>query len=320
MYCLNMLTIALELARTRPAYEDVATKFFEHFIYIADAINHLSGQDVGLWNPEDGFFYDVLHLPDGTFQALKVRSSVGLVPLFAVGTIEADLLERLPRFRRRMEWFVKYRPQLVSNLCSLTKPGEGGRLLLSFVDPERLGRIMRRVLDPAEFLSDYGVRSLSKHHASHPYTFVSGDEAYTVGYEPAESRTGLFGGNSNWRGPLWFPLNYLLIEALREYHRYYGNSFTVELPTGSGSRVSLDSVANDLGRRLARLFLRDAARGGRRPVFGDEELFQTDPHWRDHALFYEYFNGDSGAGIGASHQTGWTALVAKLIQDCGGKV
>jgi hypothetical protein len=318
MYCLNMLTIALELARTRPAYEDVATKFFEHFIYIADAVNHVGGRDVGLWDPEDGFFYDVLHLPDGTFQALKVRSYVGLVPLFAVGTLEPNLLERLPRFRRRMEWFVKYRPQLVRNLCSLTKPGKGGRFLLSFLDPERLGRILRRVLDPAEFLSGYGLRSLSKHHASHPYAFFFGDDEYTVGYEPAESRAGLFGGNSNWRGPIWFPLNYLLIEALREYNRYYGDSLTVELPTGSGRRVALDGVADDLGRRLARLFLRDPAHGGRRAVFGDEELFQTDPHWRDHPLFYEYFHGDNGAGLGASHQTGWTALVAKLIQDCGG--
>jgi hypothetical protein len=318
MYCLNMLTIALELARARPAYEDVATKFFEHFIYIADAVNHLGGQDVGLWDSEDGFFYDVLHLPDGTFRALKVRSYVGLVPLFAVGTIEPDLLERLPRFRRRMDWFVKYRPRLVSNLCSLTKPGEGGRLLLSLVDPERLARIMRRVLDPAEFLSDYGLRSLSKYHASHPYTFVFGDEAYTVDYEPAESRTGLFGGNSNWRGPIWFPLNYLLIEALREYNRYYGGSLTVELPTGSGRRASLESVADDLGRRLARLFLRDPARGGCRPVHGVEQLLQADPHWCDYPLFYEYFDGDIGAGLGASHQTGWTALVAKLIQDCGG--
>jgi hypothetical protein len=217
-----------------------------------------------------------------------------------------------------MEWFVQYRPQLVSNLCSLTKPGEGGRLLLSFVDWERLCRIMERVLDPSEFLSEYGLRSLSRHHASHPYTYVFGDDRYTVGYEPAESRTGLFGGNSNWRGPIWFPLNYLLIGALREYHRYYGDSVTVELPTGSGRRASLASVADDLGRRLAHLFLRDAARGGRRPVFGDEELFQTDPLWRDYPLFYEYFDGDLGAGLGASHQTGWTALVAKLIQECGG--
>jgi hypothetical protein len=318
MYCLNMLTIALELARTRPAYEDMATKFFEHFVYIANAINTMMGEDVGLWDPEDGFFYDVLHLPDGSFQPLRVRSLVGLVPLLAVGTIKPDLLQKLPRFRNRLEWFIKYRPQLVGNLCSLTKPGGEGRMLLSFVEPERLVRVLRRVLDPAEFLSDHGLRSLSKHHASHPYEFAYGDQVHSVAYEPAESRSSLFGGNSNWRGPIWFPTNYLLIEALREYHRYYGSSLTVELPTGSGNRVPLDAVADDVSRRLAGLFMPDASRGGRRPASGDEDLFQTDPHWRSHTLFYEYFNGDSGAGLGASHQTGWTALVAKLIQDCGG--
>ena len=319
MYCLNMLSIALELARFRPAYEDVATKFFEHFIYIAHAINHLSGEDVSLWDPEDGFFCDVLHLPDGSFQPLRVRSYVGLIPLFAVDTIEPDLLAKLPRFRRRMDWFIRYRPRLVENVCLLTESGVGDRLLLALVDPEKFRRIVRRMLDPAEFLSDYGLRSLSKHHASQPYTFFFGDQVYTVGYEPGESRTGLFGGNSNWRGPIWFPVNYLLIQSLREYYEYYGDSFKMELPTGSGSWVSLKEAADELSRRLVRIFLRDAAKGGRRPVFGDEELHQRLPHWRDSVLFYEYFDGDTGAGAGASHQTGWTALVAKLIQDCGGK-
>ncbi len=318
-YCLNMLAIALELARTRPAYEDVATKFFEHFIYIANAFYDMGGHGVSLWDEQDGFFYDVLHASDGGFVPLKVRSFVGLIPLFAVETLEPDLLERLPRFRRRMNWFIKYRPRLVSNVCSLTMPGEGDRRLLAIVSKGKLARVMRRMLDPAEFLSDYGLRSLSKYHADHPYSWRVGGQVYTVPYEPAESSTGLFGGNSNWRGPIWFPINYLMIEALRTYYRYHGDSFTVELPRGSGNWVTLDGAADELSRRLARIFLRDEARGSRRPVFGSDEIFQSDPHWRDHILFYEYFHGDSGAGLGASHQTGWTALVAKLIQDCGGR-
>jgi len=318
-YCLNMLAIALELARTRPAYEDVATKFFEHFIYIANAFYDMGGHGISLWDEQDGFFYDVLHTSDGGFVPLKVRSFVGLIPLFAVETLEPDLLERLPRFRRRMNWFIKYRPRLVSNVCSLTMPGEGDRRLLAIVSKGKLARVMRRMLDPAEFLSDYGLRSLSKYHADHPYSWRVGGQVYTVPYEPAESSTGLFGGNSNWRGPIWFPINYLMIEALRTYYRYHGDSFTVELPRGSGNWVTLDGAADELSRRLARIFLRDEARGSRRPVFGSDEIFQSDPHWRDHILFYEYFHGDSGAGLGASHQTGWTALVAKLIQDCGGR-
>jgi len=318
-YCLNMLAIALELARTRPAYEDVATKFFEHFIYIANAFYDMGGHGVSLWDEQDGFFYDVLHASDGGFVPLKVRSFVGLIPLLAVETLEPDLLERLPRFRRRMNWFIKYRPRLVSNVCSLTMPGEGDRRLLAIVSKGKLARVMRRMLDPAEFLSDYGLRSLSKYHADHPYSWRVGGQVYTVPYEPAESSTGLFGGNSNWRGPIWFPINYLMIEALRTYYRYHGDSFTVELPRGSGNWVTLDGAADELSRRLARIFLRDEARGSRRPVFGSDEIFQSDPHWRDHILFYEYFHGDSGAGLGASHQTGWTALVAKLIQDCGGR-
>ncbi len=318
-YCLNMLAIALELARTRPAYEDVATKFFEHFIYIANAFYDMGGHGISLWDEQDGFFYDVLHTSDGGFVPLKVRSFVGLIPLFAVETLEPDLLERLPRFQRRMNWFIKYRPRLVSNVCSLTMPGEGDRRLLAIVSKGKLARVMRRMLDPAEFLSDYGLRSLSKYHADHPYSWRVGGQVYTVPYEPAESSTGLFGGNSNWRGPIWFPINYLMIEALRTYYRYHGDSFTVELPRGSGNWVTLDGAADELSRRLARIFLRDEARGSRRPVFGSDEIFQSDPHWRDHILFYEYFHGDSGAGLGASHQTGWTALVAKLIQDCGGR-
>ncbi|MFN8486007.1 MAG: hypothetical protein U0350_00365 [Caldilineaceae bacterium] len=316
MYCLNMLAIALELARTRPAYEDVATKFFEHFIYIADAINNVMGYE-GLWNEADGFYYDSIHLPTGHEFPLKIRSFVGLIPLYAVETLEPELLDMLPRFRRRMEWFIKYRPNLVQQIASLTTPGEGGRLLLSLVNRQPLLRILQRMLDPQQFLSDYGLRALSKEHEQNPYTLTVDGQTHVVRYEPAESSSPLFGGNSNWRGPIWFPVNYLIVEALQNYHHYYGASLQVELPTGSGQCASLDAVATDLARRLTSIFLRD--KQGRRAFNGGVDLFQTDPHWRDHILFYEYFHGDNGAGIGASHQTGWTALVAKLIQQSGGK-
>jgi len=319
MYCLNMLSIALELARGDPSYEDMATKFFEHFIYIANAIYDMGGHGVSLWDPEDGFFYDEIHRPDGSHVPLKVRSLVGLIPLFAVESIEPDLLERLPRFRRRMEWFIKYRPHLVKNISSLAASGEDGHRFLAMVDREKLERISHRMFDRDEFLSDYGLRSLSRYHAAHPYSFYVEGQTYTVAYEPAESRTGLFGGNSNWRGPIWFPINYLMIEALRKHHRHYGDSFKVEVPRGSGTRLTLDAAADEISRSLARIFLRNGNGKIQRPFNGDTTYFQTDPHWRDHILFHEYFHGDSGAGLGASHQTGWTALVAKLIQDCGGE-
>ena len=318
MYCLNMLAIALELARHDAAYEDVATKFFEHFIYIANAITHMGGQAVSLWDPDDDFFYDRLHLPNGQHLPLKIRSFVGLIPLFAAETLDADLLEKLPHFRQRMEWFIKYRPQLIKNIASLTRLGEGGRRLLSIVDRRKFERVMQRMLDSSQFLSDYGLRSLSRQHAWEPYTFHVDDQNYTVRYEPAESGSGVFGGNSNWRGPIWFPLNYLMIEALQNYHRYYGDALKVELPRYSGNWVTLAQAAAELSRRLSRLFLRDEKAGGR-PVLTGNDYFQTDPHWRDCVPFYEYFHGDNGAGLGASHQTGWTALVAKLIQQAGGK-
>ena len=319
MFCLNMLAIALELARTDPAYEDVATKFFEHFIYIAHAINHLGGDQVSLWDPEDHFFYDALHTPHSPPIRLKVRSLVGLIPLFAVETLEPDVLELLPRFRRRMEWFIKYRPQLVAGIASLTEPGEDNRRLLSIVNHEQLKNIMPRMLDPMQFLSDYGLRSLSWQHQLTPYTFHVNGEVYSVTYEPAESRSGVFGGNSNWRGPIWFPLNFLMIESLQKYYHYYGDGFKAEMPRYSGQLRTLDEIATELSLRLMNIFLRDQQNGGRRPVFGDNPYFQTDPNWRDHIPFYEYFHGDSGAGLGASHQTGWTALVVKLLQQSGGK-
>ncbi len=319
MYCLNMLAMALELARSNPAYEDVATKFFEHFVYIADAFYSMGDYGVSLWDNEDGFFYDVLHAPDGAFIPLRVRSFVGLIPLLAVQSLEQEQLERLPRFRRRLEWFLNYRPHLVANIASLNEVGRHGHYELAIVGRERLSRILERLFDPGEFLSDYGLRSLSQAHAQQPFSCTVDGQPYTVQYEPAESTSALFGGNSNWRGPIWFPINYLMIEALRKYHHHYGDTLTVEVPRGSGNRLTLDEAARDLAHRLTGLFLRDAARGGRVPVFGDEMLFQNDPHWRDHVLFYEYFHGDTGAGLGASHQTGWTALVANLIQDYGGE-
>ena len=317
MFCLNMLAMALELARTDPAYEDVATKFFEHFIYIANAIANLGDDGVSLWHEEDGFFYDALHLPNGAHIPLKIRSLVGLIPLFAVETLEPDLLEKLPRFQQRMEWFTRHRPNLVKNIASLAEPGEGGRRLLAIVDRAKLERILPRMLDGSQFLSDYGLRALSKQHEWEPYTFHVDGRTYSVQYEPAESRTGLFGGNSNWRGPIWFPVNYLMIESLQKYHHYYGDSLQVELPRYSDRWAALDSVAAELSRRLTRIFLRDEETG-RRAVLGSADYFQRDPHWRDYVPFYEYFHGDNGAGLGASHQTGWTALVAKLIQQSGG--
>jgi glycogen debranching enzyme len=318
MYSLNMLRMALELAQTRPAYEDVATKFFNHFMYIANAIHDLSGEGISLWDPEDGFYYDVLHTADGAFTKLRVRSFVGLIPLFAVQVLEPALLEKLPRFRRRMNWFIRYRPYLVEKISSLTEPGEGGRLLLSLPQREQLEAVLARMLDEREFLSPYGLRSLSRVHQEEPYVFSLEGRQHTVGYEPAESRSDLFGGNSNWRGPIWFPVNYLMIETLQKYQAYYGDRLKVDLPAGSGQQHNLGEVAFALSRRLIRLFLRDEAEGGRRAVFGGQPRFQDDPLWHDHLLFYEYFHGDNGAGIGASHQTGWTALVARLIQECGG--
>ena len=315
MYCLNMLAMALELARTRPAYEDMATKFFEHFLYIAEAINSRYG-DQGLWHEEDGFFYDVIHCPDGRYIPVDIRSFVGLIPLYAVETLEPELLEKLPRFKRRMDWFIRYRPQLVKNIASLTRPGAGGRRLLSLVNQEQLTRVMAHMLDEGKFLSDYGLRSLSKEHEATPFTFSVDGQTHTVSYQPGESTSGMFGGNSNWRGPVWFPVNYLMIESLQKYHHYYGNSLQVELPTHSGQRRNLEEVAARLSRNLIKIFLRDE--NGQRAFSGDRDIFQSDPHWRDYILFYEYFNGDNGAGIGASHQTGWTALVAKLIQQSGG--
>jgi hypothetical protein len=315
MYCLNMLAMALELARDDRAYEDVASKFFEHFVYIAHATHHLGGDSMGLWDEEDGFFYDVLNLPDGTRCPMKVRSLVGLIPLFAVETWDTELADGLPGFNRRAQWFIDNNPDLREHIAFKDKPGGGRRVMLSIVSREQLPKVLRLMLDEEEFLSPHGVRSLSRYHKDHPYVLRVGDREYRVDYEPAESTTPLFGGNSNWRGPVWFPVNFLLVESLQKFHHFFGDDLKVACPTGSGRLMSLWSVAADVSRRLNRLFL--AGPDGRRPVFGGTERFQRDPHWRGLPLFYEYFHGDNGAGLGASHQTGWTGVVAKLLSQSG---
>ena len=315
MYCLNMLAIAMELARVDPAYEDVASKFWEHFLYIAKAINELGEEGTGMWSETDGFFYDILHTPDGRHHPMSLRSMVGLIPLFAVDTLEPVLLSRLGGFGRRMKWFIENRPDLTRNLASMEIPGAGHRLLLSIVNPDQLRRVLRVMLDESEFLSPFGIRALSRVYRDNPFVLRMDGQEHTVEYEPAESDTYLFGGNSNWRGPIWFPVNYLLIESLQKFHHYLGDGFKVECPTGSGQMMTLWEVAADISRRLTHIFLCDDT--GARAVNGSLNVYRDDPHWRDLVLFYEYFHGDDGSGVGASHQTGWTGLVAKLMQQSG---
>ena len=318
MYSLNMLAIAMELAREDSTYEDVASKFWEHFIYIAHAMNDMAEEGIELWDEADGFYYDVLHLGNGDHFPLKVRSMVGLVPLFAVETLEPQVLDKLPSFKGRLEWFIEHRPDLISHVSCMKTTGMEERRLLSVVSADRLRRVLAALLDEKEFLSSYGIRALSRVHRDRPYLLEVGDHVHSVGYEPGESSTGLFGGNSNWRGPIWFPVNFLLMESLQKFHHYLGPEFKVECPTGSGVMMTLADVAAEISKRLTRLFLRDA--NGRRPVYGAIDLFQNDPHWRDLIQFHEYFHGDSGRGVGASHQTGWTGLVAKLLQQSGDRV
>ncbi len=315
MYCLDMLTIALELARENPVYEDIATKFFEHFLYIANAMNKVGEDCTQLWDEEDGFYYDVLHPPGDQQLRLKVRSMVGLIPLFAVATLEPDLLDKLPGFKARLEWFIQNRPKLTDNVACLETEGMGARRLLAICNKEKLQRILSKMLNEEEFLGDYGIRALSRYHLAHPYIFETQNMSYRVDYEPAESSSGLFGGNSNWRGPIWFPVNYLIIESLQKFHHYWGDDFKVECPTASGNWLTLTQISSLLSQRLTRIFTRNMQQ--QRPVYGSTTKFQRDPHWQDLILFYEYFHGDNGAGIGASHQTGWTGLVAKLIQQSG---
>jgi hypothetical protein len=315
MYCLNMLAIALELARENPVYENVASKFFEHFVYIAHAMDHRGDDGIELWDEADGFYYDVLSLPHGEYIKMRVRSMVGLIPLFAVETLEPETVDRLPGFKRRMQWFCDNRPDFREHVEIVEKPGGGVRRLLSIVKREQLPRVLRLMLDEAEFLSPYGIRAVSQYHRDRPYTLGANGMEYHVRYEPAESTSGLFGGNSNWRGPIWFPMNYLIIESLQKFHYYFGDDLKVECPTGSSQMMNLREVSAELSRRLTCIFLRGS--DGRRPVFGSAATFQHDAEWRDLVLFYEYFHGDDGTGIGASHHTGWTGLVAKLLQQSG---
>ncbi len=315
MFCLNMLDIAMELASKDSVYEDVASKFFEHFVRIAHAMNDMGGEGEDLWNDSDGFYYDMFRLPNGSSLPLRLRSLVGLAPLFGVMTLEPQCVARLPGFERRMQWFIDHVPIVAHHIDDSVRNEVGVRRLLSLVSRARLIRILRTMLDETEFLSPYGIRSLSKYHREHPYVaFLDGTEN-RVTYDPAESTTGMFGGNSNWRGPVWFPMNFLLIESIQKFHWYYGDSLKVEFPTGSGKLMNLWDVSAQLSKRLVRIFHRDE--GGRRPVNGGLAKFDDDPCWRDLVLFYEYFHGETGAGLGASHQTGWTSLVAKLIEQSG---
>jgi hypothetical protein len=318
MYSLNMLAIAMELAREDPTYEDVASKFWEHFLYIAAAMNNLGGDGVSLWDEVDGFYYDVLHQENGDQFPLKVRSMVGLCPLFAVETLEPEVINKLPGFKKRLEWFIDNRPDLTDHTACMRTPGSEERRLLSIVNQDRLRRVLKVMLDENEFLSPFGIRALSRAHLEKPYTLEIGGQMHEVGYEPGESESGLFGGNSNWRGPVWFPPNFLLVESLQRFHYYLGDDFRVECPTGSGQMMTLNEVASELSRRLVRPFLKDTT--GSRPVHGEDTRFRDDPNWRDLILFYEHFHGDNGRGLGASHQTGWTGLVAKLLQQSGERV
>ena len=315
LFCQNMLEISVELAAHDTFYEDMAVKFADHILWIARAMNQM-GPD-GMWDDEDGFYYDVLRLPDGSATRLKVRSMVGLLPLCATTVIEPWQRDRAPRVVQILTERLRRMPELLESIHP-TGPGHLGyadRGIAALVNPERLRRILSRMLDEHEFLSPYGIRALSRYHAEHPYLFTVHGQEYRVNYLPAESDTGMFGGNSNWRGPIWMPVNALLIRALMSFYLYYGDTFTIECPTGSGTVMNLFEVARDIAHRLTRIFLRDAS--GRRPVYGGTEKFQTDPQWKDYLLFYEYFHGDNGAGLGASHQTGWTGVVAKLIELFG---
>jgi hypothetical protein len=313
MYSLNMLRIAMELAQEDDAYEDIATKFFEHFLMIGGAMTNLAGEGMGLWDDQDNFFYDWLVMKNGEKFPLRVRSLVGLIPIFAVEVIDAKLLEKMPKFTKRLEWYLRYRPTLASLVSRWNTPGADDTRLMAMTRAFRSSKVLERALDTNEFLSPYGVRSLSRYHLEHPYVFEAKDYRSEVKYVPAESDSDLFGGNSNWRGPIWMPINYLLVESLRKFDKFFGPGFKVEAPVGSGQMQSLKEIADGLRTRLTKLFRRDEQ--GRRPVFGNYEKMQTDPHFKDHILFYEYFDGDTGRGAGASHQTGWSALVANMIAE-----
>lgn len=312
MYSLNLMRISLELSKHNPVYQDMASKFFEHFLYIAGAMTDMGQQGIGLWDEEDQFFYDVLKLPKEEATKIKVRSVVGLIPMFAVEVIDHELLEAFPKFAERLRWFLNYRPDLASLVSRWEEKNTGEKHLLSLLRGHRMKKILQRMLDESEFFSDYGIRSLSKSYDKHPYEFWLNGTRLNVQYTPAESTSGMFGGNSNWRGPIWAPVNFLLIESLQRFHNYYGDDFKVECPTGSGIFLTLQQVSEEISKRLTRIFLRDE--NGNRAYLGGNKKLQNDPHFKDYLLFYEYFNGDNGSGLGASHQTGWTGLIAKMIQ------
>ena len=295
-----------------PSYQSMASKFFEHFLWIYNAMDPLGERGDSLWDEEDGFFYDVLRLPDGQATRLKVRSLVGLLPLAACTVLMPSQIQSLPEFMERVSWLNEHRPNLVNSIPTLSDPGPNNRRLLAVLDESKLRRTLAAMLDESEFLSPYGIRSISRIHREHPYVLNVGDVEYRVDYLPAESNSGMFGGNSNWRGPIWFPMNLLLIRGLATLHAYYGDEFTAECPTGSGQYMTLWEVSQEISRRLASIFLQDA--DGWRPVYGGMEKFQNDPHWRNNILFHEYFHGDNGAGLGASHQTGWTGVIAWIMQ------
>ena len=310
-YCLNLMRIALELSMANPVYQDMANKFFEHFLHIAGAMASIGTGTDGLWDNDDEFFYDTIRMPGDASIRLKIRSMVGLAPLFAVEVIDDQVMQALPEFAKRLNYLLEKRPDLAALVSRWHEKGSGQKHLLSLLRGHRVKRLLCRMMDETEFLSDYGLRSVSKYHEQHPYVLKVDGQVLTIKYTPAESDNALFGGNSNWRGPIWMPVNFLIIESLQRFHIYYGDDFKVEYPTGSGKMLTLFEISNELSKRLSAIFLRNAK--GVRPVFGQQEKLQQDPHFRDYILFHEYFHGDNGKGLGASHQTGWTGLVAKLL-------
>jgi hypothetical protein len=313
MFSLNMLRISLELSMQSPVYQDMAIKFFEHFMYIAGAMNNIGDSSEGLWDEVDNFYYDVMHTPDEPQQKMKIRSMVGLIPIFAIEILQSESYQFLPEFRERLDFFLKERPRLAALVSRWEDQGVEKRRLLSILRGFRLKKLLERMLDPEEFLSDYGIRALSKYHKEHPYVFEAHGHKLSVEYLPGESDSSFFGGNSNWRGPIWFPVNYLLLESLLKFYNYFGEEFKIEYPTNSGKFMDLRQVTKEIAEKLMKIFCEDEH--GRKPVFGDSEKFQKDPHFKDYILFYEYFHGDTGEGLGASHQTGWTGLIAEIIHS-----
>jgi hypothetical protein len=311
----NMYSIALLLAEKNPIYEDVASKFWEHYVFIANSMNSKRDPSKSLWDEEDGFFYDHLISREHKPMPIRARTMVGFVSIFGTSTVPASTFDRYPDFQRRRQWFIEHRPDLVESVGAMVDPGANHNLILGLVRTDQLSSMLKYMLDENEFFSPYGVRSVSRYHKDHPLVLNLDGQESRLDYEPGESRTDLFGGNSNWRGPIWMPVNFLILLALKQYHLFYGDAFQVECPTGSGQMKTLDQVATELGQRLARIFLRD--KEGKRPVFGSRTMFNNDPHWRDLVPFHEYFHGDTGRGCGASHQTGWTALIAQILIDMG---